>query len=206
VWEEPFFREQKGLQGRLLGGWEISTIFATNSGLPLTVTGSGGSVINYNLPGGATSIYNNATTGGYLTDNAGLGALGSTLSGLRPNQVGDPNHAPSGIAIHNKTYESSATPWFYTGAFTAPAPTSPTPGTTHRGTVNGPGFYRFDLGIFRNFRIYNRLTFQLRGEAFNATNHTNVQSVGTTSTSSTFGQVTGYRDPRILQFAGRFTF
>jgi hypothetical protein len=206
VWEEPFFRDQKGLQGRLLGGWEISTIFATNSGLPLTVSGSGGSLINYNLQGGASSIYNNATTGGYLTDNAGLAALGSTNSGIRPNQIGDPNHAPSGITIHNKTLTNSNTPWFYTGAFAAPAPNSPLPGNTHRGTVNGPGFYRFDVGIFRNFRIYERLTFQLRGEAFNATNHTNVQSVGTSSTSSTFGQVTGYRDPRILQFAGKFTF
>ncbi|MDR3792909.1 MAG: TonB-dependent receptor [Terracidiphilus sp.] len=206
VWEEPFFREQKGLIGRALGGWEVSGIFAANTGLPLTVTGSGGSLINYNLPGSATSIYNNATTGGYLTDNAGLGALGSTLSGLRPNQIGDPNHAPSGIKIHNKAYASSNAPWFYTGAFAAPAPTSAIPGTTHRGSVTGPGFYRFDIGVFRNFRIYNRLVFQLRGEAFNATNHTNVQSVGTTSTSSTFGQVTGYRDPRQMQFGGKFTF
>jgi hypothetical protein len=43
-------------------------------------------------------------------------------------------------------------------------------------------------------------------EALNAANHTNVQSVGTSATSSTFGQVTGYRDPRIMQFAGKFTF
>lgn len=206
VWEEPFFREQKGLQGRLLGGWEVSAIFAANSGLPLTVSGSGGSLINYNLAGGATSIYNNAANGGYLTDNAGLSALGSTNSGLRPNQIGDPNHAPAGISIHNKTYESSSAPWFYTGAFAAPAPNSPLPGSTHRGTVNGPGFNRFDVGVFRNFRIYDRLTFQLRGEAFNAGNHTNPQSVGTSATSSTFGQITGYRDPRILQFAGKFTF
>lgn len=206
VWEEPFFRDQKGIQGRLLGGWEVSTIFAANSGLPLTVSASGGLPINYNLPGAATSIYNNALTGGTVTDNAGLGALGSTLSGLRPNQIGNPNHAPSGITIHNKQATNSNYPWFYTGAFAAPAPNSPLPGNTHRGTVNGPGFYRFDVGVFRNFRIYERLTFQLRGEAFNATNHTNPQTIGTTSTSSTFGQVTGYRDARILQFAGKFTF
>jgi hypothetical protein len=43
-------------------------------------------------------------------------------------------------------------------------------------------------------------------EALNAANHTNVQSVGTSATSSTFGQVTGYRDARIMQFAGKFTF
>jgi hypothetical protein len=72
--------------------------------------------------------------------------------------------------------------------------------------VNGPGFSRVDLGVFRNIRIRDGLVFQFRAEAFNALNHTNVQSVGTTSTSSTFGQVTGYRDPRIVQFAGKFTF
>lgn len=206
VWEEPFFKQQKGLIGRALGGWEISAIYAVNSGLPLTISGSGGSQINYNLPGGVASIYNNATNGGTLTDNAGLSALGNTMAGLRPNQIGNPNSAPTGIKIHNKSYANSSKPWFYTGAFAAPALSSDTPGTARRGTVNGPGFSRVDLGVFRNIRIRDGLVFQFRAEAFNALNHTNVQSVGTTSTSSTFGQVTGYRDPRIVQFAGKFTF
>ena len=87
-----------------------------------------------------------------------------------------------------------------------PAPTSIVPGTAKRGTIQGPGFQRLDLGIFRNFRIWERLNFQFRAEAFNAPNHTNVQSIGTTATSGTFGEITGYRDARILQFAGKFTF
>jgi hypothetical protein len=34
-----------------------------------------------------------------------------------------------------------------------------------------------------------------------------VQSIGTAATTpSTFGLVTGYRDARILQFAGKFNF
>jgi hypothetical protein len=206
VWEEPFFKQQKGLIGRALGGWEVSAIYAVNSGLPLTISASGGSQINYNLPGGVASIYNNATNGGTMTDNAGLSAFGSTMAGLRPNQIGDPNTAPAGIKIHNKAFNNSSKPWFYTGAFAAPSLSSDTPGTARRGTVNGPGFSRVDLGIFRNIRIYDRLTFQFRAEAFNALNHTNVQSVGTTATSSTFGQVTGYRDPRIVQFASKVTF
>ena len=65
---------------------------------------------------------------------------------------------------------------------------------------------RVNLGIFRNFRIWERLNFQFRAEAFNAANHTNVQSIGTSATSGTFGEITGYRDARILQFAGKFTF
>lgn len=51
------------------------------------------------------------------------------------------------------------------------------------------------------------MNFQFRMEALNAANHTNVQSISTAAGSaSTFGEVTGYRDARIMQFAGKFTF
>jgi hypothetical protein len=204
VIEEPWFRDQKDLKGRIIGGWEISAIYSINSGLPLTVGASGGLPIIYNLPNG-TSVYNNAANGGTMTDNAGLGILGSTSTGLRPNQIGDPNSGV-GVTLHNKKYESTAAPWFYSGAFAAPAPNSPIPGTAKRGTIQGPGFNSLNLGVYRNFRIWERLNFQFRAEAFNAVNHTNVQTVNATATSSLFGEVTGYRDARIAQFAGKFTF
>ena len=85
VYEVPWFRDQKNLKGRVIGGWEISGIYAINSGLPLTATASGGSLVTYN---GVTSVFNNAINGGYETDNAGLSALGNTNAGLRPNQIG----------------------------------------------------------------------------------------------------------------------
>jgi hypothetical protein len=206
VLEEPWFRDQQGLEGRLLGGWEISAIYSVNSGLPLTVSASGGLPVIYNIPGGATGYFNNAANGGTETDNAGLHILGPTSTGLRPNQLGDPNKAWNAGKIHNKAYESTNAPWFYTGAFAAPAPNSPIPGTARRGTIAGPGFNALDLGVYRNFRIVERLNFQFRAEAFNAANHTNVNSVSTSATSGTFGEVTGYRDARIMQFAGKFTF
>ena len=51
VWELPWYREQKGLVGHVVGGWELSGIYALNSGLPLTVTMSASAtgVINYSL-------------------------------------------------------------------------------------------------------------------------------------------------------------
>ncbi len=205
VFEEPWFRNQQGLKGRVLGGWELSGIYQAQSGLPLTVSASGGTTIQYNLPGGIPGVYNNQVNGGYETDNAGLSVLGNTNAGLRPNQIGDPNSGHN-IKIHNKAYESTANPWFYTGAFAAPAYNSPIPGTAHRGTISGPGFGKFDVGIFRNFRIWETLTFQFRAEALNVTNHTNVQTIGTSSSSGLFGTVEGYRDARIMQFAGKFTF
>jgi hypothetical protein len=203
VLEEPWFREQKNLTGRLLGGWEISGIYTANSGLPLTASSGGFTLGAYNLPGSLTSVYNNRINTGYSTDNAGISVLGNTNAGLRPDQIGNPNTG-NNTTIHNKGYHSL---WFYTGAFASPNPSTNTsrPGNEKRGVIQGPGFATADLGVYRNFRIVERLNFQFRAEAFNATNHTNVQTV-TTSEGTTFGEVTGYRDARIMQFAGKFTF
>jgi hypothetical protein len=203
VFEEPWFREQKGLMGRALGGWEISGIYTANTGLPLTATASGFSLGQYNLPGGLNSVYNNRQNTGYATDNAGVGVLGSTTAGLRPDMIGNPN-AGNNVQIHNKGYHQL---WFYTGAFASPNPSTNTsvPGNEKRGTIAGPGFGKVDFGVYRNFRIVERLAFQFRAEAFNATNHTNVQTV-TVAEGTTFGEVTGYRDARIMQFGGKFTF
>jgi hypothetical protein len=208
VYELPWYRDQKGLVGRAVGGWELSAIYAINSGLPLTITESASAtnVVNYSSGSGAnvgaqTSVLNpKALNGGPVTDSGGLGILGPSASGLRPSQVLDPNNGYGG-RIHTRLN------WFYRPAFVAPSPASFGVGDEKTGVVNGPGFNRLDVGIFRNFRIFNDLVFQLRGEAFNAANHTNWQGVGTTASSaSTFGQVTSTRDARILQVAGKITF
>lgn len=183
VWELPWFKEQKGLVGRILGGWENSGILAMNSGLPFTVTMSGGGT----LPDGSVA-----------NDAAGLGILGSSPAGLRPNMTSNPNQG-TGLKTRTK--------WFNTAAFTAPTAASGKVGNEHRGVVNGPGFVRVDMGLFRNFKVKGDTSFQLRAEAFNLFNHTNWATVATTATTTTtFGTITAARDPRIMQFAGKFTF
>jgi hypothetical protein len=185
VWELPWYREQKGLVGRLIGGWEISGIYAANSGLPLTVIMSG----NLNLPDGSKAV-----------DAAGLGIIGSSAASLRPNMVANPNY---GYGQQLKT----RTNWFNKLAFSAPTAASLMPGNEKRGVVNGPGYNRLDTGLFRNFRIVEGLTFQFRAEGFNVLNHTNWATVGTNATTaSTFGQVIATRDPRILQIGGKLNF
>ncbi len=195
VWELPWYKSQRGLVGHLVGGWETSGIIAADSGLPLTVSESAGSLINY----GYTSVANGQTNGGYANDAAGLGILGNTNAGIRPNMLTNPNDG-YGRPIHNKLL------WFYTGAFATPSPTSAQVGNEKRGVVNGPGFNHVDVGLFRNFKIWEDLNFQFRAEAFNVFNHTNFQTVNTTATSPTFGQITGARDNRILQLAGKIRF
>lgn len=130
-------------------------------------------------------------------DPAGLGLLDSaSAAGARPNQVGDPN---AGTDIHKRLN------WFNTSAFVAD--TSPTaPGNERRGAVRGPGWQRWDLALYKNFKLGERATFQFRGETFNTFNHTNYNSINTSNTSSLFGMVTSYRDPRIIQLGAKLDF
>jgi len=204
VFELPWYREQHGLVGRLVGGWELSAIYAANSGLPLTVSASGGLSVQNNFGSKFGAPANNPNN--VVNDNAGIGILGGDGASLRVNQIANPNASYGATLRPNKKFEQPATIYFNTGAFQATDPTSTVVANAKRGTINGPGFQTADVGIFRNFRIYNRLTFQLRGEAFNVANHTNVQTIGTTATSTLFGTVEGYRDARQMQVSGRFDF
>lgn len=198
IFELPWYRDQHGLIGHVIGGWEVSGIYALNSGLPLTAFMGGGGTISY---GGIPSVYNpNFTNGGVANDAAGLGILGPSAASLRPNQVLNPNSGYGKVNLHTRLH------WFNPTAFVAPSPASFQVGNEKRGTINGPGFNRLDVGLFRNFRVYRDAVFQLRGEAFNVANHTNWAGVNTTATSPTFGQVFSTRDPRLLQVAGKITF
>jgi hypothetical protein len=204
VFELPWYRDQRGLKGRLLGGWEISAIYAANSGLPLTVSASGGVSIQNNYGSQFGAPANN--TNNVVNDNGGIGILGGDGASLRVNQIANPNNSYGVNLRPDKKYEHAGTIYFNTGAFQATDPSSTVVANAKRGTINGPGFQTASVGLFRNFRIYDRLNFQLRGEAFNVANHTNVQTLGTTATSTLFGTIEGYRDARQMQISGRFDF
>jgi hypothetical protein len=60
--------------------------------------------------------------------------------------------------------------------------------------------------VFKVIKINERMSTQLRLEGFNVFNHENFNTIGTTFGLSSFGTVTGSRDPRILQLAAKFNF
>jgi hypothetical protein len=105
-------KEQKDLVGRIVGGWELSGIYAVNSGLPLTATMSAGGTVNY---GGLTSVYNSQTNGGVASDAAGLGIIGPSLASLRPNLVLDPKNGYGQVNLKTRLH------WFNQTAFMAPS-------------------------------------------------------------------------------------
>jgi hypothetical protein len=64
-------------------------------------------------------------------------------------------------------------------------------GNLGRNVVIGPGWSNLDLALAKNTRITERLTLQLRADAFDSLNQTNFNNPTTTVGSSTLGIITG---------------
>lgn len=176
IYELPFFSKQENFVGKVLGGWQWSGIYSYQTGSPYTVT---------------SATY----------DPGGIGFIPSAVAGGRPNLTCDPNeNAPHTILQ-----------WFNTSCF---APQNATgiqniAGTAGRGIIVGPPTTKVDFTLSKNLRFTESLWMQFRVEAFNVFNITNYRLAGTPNLSrqaTTFGQVTTYRDPRIMQFGVKFYF
>ena len=124
------------------------------------------------------------------TDPAGLGLIvGSESNNIRPDMIAPPN----ADAPH------TAEKWFNTKAFVNVPAGQVRTGNAPATAVQGPGFIRFDLSLFKNYALTERMKLQVRLETFNADNHTNFQGVSNNITSTTYGQITSARDPRRVQ-------
>jgi hypothetical protein len=181
IYELPFYRDQKGFAGKLLGGWETTSIITAQSGLPFTVV---------------TSSF----------DASGLGNVTALVAGNRPNIVCDPN---ANAAHTLESWFNTAC--FQLNPATTATNLSNTPGNAPRGVVNGPPTYRVDFSLFKNIRFGENVRLQLRGEIFNVFNHTNFRGfVGAPNslnvTSTNFGRIGTVRDPRNIQLGAKFYF
>jgi hypothetical protein len=189
VYQEPFFKEQRGL-GWVLGGWELSGIVTIQSGQSQIVDQSNDpwSLVT------TTSSTEACTIGGTTTTcplyPGGIG-LPSGNQGIRANQTGDA-HGPKTVGqFFNTAAFSDAV-----GQFGNAAP----------GAVLGPGFQRWDTSLFKNLKFGERVAFQLRLETFNTFNHGSPNTIDTNVDDAAFGQVTGYHIPRNVQIGGKITF
>jgi hypothetical protein len=73
--------------------------------------------------------------------------------------------------------------------------------------IRNDGIYNFDLSVFKNFRVVERVNVQFRGEALNAFNTPRFGSPNTSVTSSTFGAITSQSNaPRQIQFGLKVLF
>jgi Carboxypeptidase regulatory-like domain len=138
-----------------------------------------------------------------FSNSAGVDLIGGG-DGQRIDISANPN-LPRGTRNGNE--------WFDTSVFSLP-PLGYI-GSASRYPYRGPGQNQWDLSVFKNFSYRERAKAQLRGEFYNAFNHTqwsgiNASAVFNTATgvqtNSLFGQATSDRGPRVIQIALRVDF
>jgi hypothetical protein len=169
----------------------------------------------YHLPDVGTRWVNNAVGRGVL-DGWQIAGISRFWSGqpLTITSNGNPGTTGGGVRadyVGGEIYPVRQTrlQWFNPLAFGRPA--DGTLGSTPKGFLRGPGINQWDISLFKNTRVGDRVTVQFRLETFNTFNHVQFNGIGTgvnvpnagqpvtDATRGQLGQVTSFRDPRQIQ-------
>jgi len=130
------------------------------------------------------------------------------LTGADTNADGNSTDRPELIGVAtldpHRSRSDAANEWFNTAAFTAKF-TGPDGNTPHN-YISGPGSRNVDMSIFRDFRFFERMTLQARGEMTNAFNFVNLGTPTLTESSANFGKITTAGAMRVAQLGLRLTF
>ncbi|HEV8592917.1 MAG TPA: TonB-dependent receptor [Pyrinomonadaceae bacterium] len=170
----------KGGPGWLVNGWQLNTIIQARSGLPVTVTSTGGIFSGFSF---------------------------------RPNVVSGVNPYCEPYSVPNCQFNAAA--------FTAIPGTF---GNAGRNILRGPRFTQVDASFFKNTKLSERTSLQLRLEIFNLFDFANyadpsggLTCAGSVGGCSTFGKsistvgnqlggLLGFGGPRQIQLSARFNF
>ena len=185
VFDVPFGKGRKFGNGMnpildsAVGGWQLSAIINSQSGLPLNLR------------------YPDAS--GILSDNQ-PDFLGNVA--LRPNIIN------GSIGILAPESERSFTNYFNRANLAVPPVTSPF-GNLGRNTAYGFPLFQSDFVLAKSFalRFINEgARLQFRSEFYNLFNKTNFLAPSINLADGNFGRVTSTNDPRFIQFALKLQF
>ncbi len=180
IYDVPYFKEQRGFVGHLLGGWQINGTYILTSGATFTPGQTGNGTIGlgntYLTAGDRPFVANpnadrrqvaiNAVDARLLFPGAPLppasGALNNTFYSL--NLINsDGVFSPVSLNDVKYVFNGPGAAQFFGTPF----------GSSPRNGERGPIFNQLNMGLFKNIKVFERLTVQLRGEAFNVLNHPN---------------------------------
>ena len=168
----------------------------------------------YELPFGR--IWNASSRGRkLLLDGWQFGGIFSAETGS-PFSISQPNSLPGQRVdiVSDQVYlDNAANPLSYLNplAFAevpiiAASGASARPGTLGRNALRLPGLWNIDLALSKNLAFTERVRLQIRGDLFNAFNHTNFSGINTNIRSSGFGLFTSTRGARVIQLNARLSF
>ncbi len=176
IYDAPFFKEQRGVVGKLLGGWQLNGVYVLTSGVPFTP----GQFFNGSVFGAAQSYITAGDRPFVGNPNADPRLIGiSQLDAFRAGYIDHVTNVNGFLSLNelNRTGNPvGVTPSDVRFIFNGPgsAKIFNTPfGNAARNSLRGPRLNQLNMGLFKNIKVFERLTVQLRGEAFNVLNHPN---------------------------------
>jgi outer membrane receptor protein involved in Fe transport len=194
---DPHFKGNHSLVGKVLGGFQLNTIYVFNSGQPYTP---------YQLLEGS------------FCDSGFNTAFNSSVDSCRP--ILSNKNAPLGSVGYNSgngTYTDigtgalvarSSEHWLLNTQAEAKALGTPFPGVS-RNTLRGNSYNNLDASIFKNNKINERFNLQLQATFFNALNRAyyGAPDAAVEDAGSTFSNFNGgTSNNRNVQLGGRLIF
>ena len=193
LYEVPFAKNANGFVRQVFGGWELAPIFNAQTGYPFSVWDSSNS---------------NELTPRY----APLGGAVFPLSGKANPPATGPNTFSYLTLPAANNFNNPVLKFSDLGPFPA--------NMTRRNEFRGPNHWWLDLGVYKNFKLTERVGLQLRGEAFNLPNHANLWVQGSAADVGTsqivpakkgglpgvLSQATNTHEHRNLQLAVKLNF
>jgi outer membrane receptor protein involved in Fe transport len=176
IYDAPFFKEQRGVVGKLLGGWQLNGVYVLTSGVPYTP----GQFFNGSVFGAAQSYITAGDRPFVGNPSADPRLIGiSQLDAFRAGYIDHVTNVNGFLSLNELNRTGNAvgvTPSDVRFIFNGPgsAKIFNTPfGNAARNSLRGPRLNQLNMGLFKNIKVFERLTVQLRGEAFNVLNHPN---------------------------------
>jgi hypothetical protein len=181
IYAIPFMKNNKHVEGNLLGGWSLAATAQFQTGPPCGV--------------------------GANNDYAGVGEDGSFGCGSEGQfwVLNGPVNINTGAFAGPVTNASS--PHYFTVNASAPPTGTFNTASGVRDAIYGPGFQDWNLSLFKTFVVNERANFQFRAEAYDFINHPNLSAPNFTATSGQFGMITSKTTlARNLQLSLKFVF
>jgi outer membrane receptor protein involved in Fe transport len=223
IWDIPFYKDQKGVLGRLLGGWQINSVYLISSGRRYTIANGFNNALNNVL---GIQTYSHQPTadrtrpffGNPNADRTQVGITGiDVLLGAQAFGWNTAGVAPTTqLYLLNDLNNGLVTPIgkdrvyaIINGPGSALLFGSPY-GDIPRNSEVAPRINQLNAGFFKTTNITERVKIQFRAEIFNLFNHPQ-PGYGTTFVNATFPDRTainagfqdGFNDFGGIEFARR---
>jgi hypothetical protein len=180
----PFFAHDKGMLGKLLGGFEISGIATAHSGFPWTPSVFGDEARDLNGDG-----FRPDRPLGYLGGAIENPGNDDFITGIFPRNASHPNGGPDYFVI--------------TGHGDA---------GIGRNSFRGPKYFSVDMSVAKTIGLGETSNFEIRANFFNIFNKLNLAPIGQVSPSTdiqnsgNFGRSVSGLAGRVIEFQGRLRF